>query len=337
MRMVAALFLFGVWVSLPLHAEQREPHKKTYSVRHYSRHHAKGFKKSKGSDEKMRAMPHLSYMQELGAIPGKIDLSPLVSLPEDQGQCGCCWDFSLTKALRSSYMLAGIDPGQLEFNYLLDNCGSGPAMGGCNGGDFIAAQSFENGQGPGLNSLNPFAGYPKRCSDLPVQATAVSYAMLGEGKKGPTFKDLTYAMGVEKQMLSIDIAAGSGEWESYAGGVYNECVKGSIDHMVDLVGFDCGTSIDVQGNCVFDSTGRAIHHDELLLVENNWGGTKESGWGSQASNGYYGYMWTVMYDKNGNKCNGVATDALIFTIKKPAAKPIEQSKGFFCNLLGLWC
>lgn len=284
---------------------------KTYQVKHYHQKHAKGMKRH---HEEMRAMYRTSFKQMSHLlIPKAIDLSPQVSLPQDQGTCGCCWDFSLTKALRSEYMLAKHDPGVLEFNFLLNNCGKGPQMEGCNGGDFTAAASFLNNEGPGLNSADPFTARQGTCKGLPVKGTAATYTMLGDGDSGPTFQELAYAVGIERHMVSIDVAAGIGDWENYSGGIYNDCQGGvnDIDHMIDLVGYDCETSTDSDGHCIFDLNGHPIHHDGYLLIENNWG----ESWGVKAANGHRGYMKTRMYGSDGSNCNAVATDALIFTIK----------------------
>lgn len=311
--------------------------KKSYTVKKYKKKYAKGLRKS---DHKiLEAMKHVSFLSATTPVPGSIDLSKQVSPPENQGQCGSCWAFSLTKSLRSEYMLHGADPGKLEFNYLLNNCGPGPKMYGCNGGDFVAAKSLLNLAGPGLNALNPYTQkFTRKCSNQPVKATAISYAMLGTGREGPTFKDLAYAIGVEHHMLSIDVAAGAGDWSDYADGTYDDCVDGQVDHMVNLSGYSCEASVDDQGNCVFDSKGKPARGDGYLIVQNNW----SDDWGKK------GYMKTRMYSRKGTKCNAIATDALMFQIDapkppgpSPSVSPSPEPKpkkcsGFLCDLLGCW-
>jgi len=286
----------------------------TYHVEKYTSKHAKGFDRS----IPIPVMKWKSHSNEQ-SIPGSADISSMVSLPEDQGACGACWDFSLTKALRSEYMVNGSDPGVLEFNYLLNNCGPGPAMGGCNGGSFAAAASFLKGAGPGLNSVNPYTGRDGgKCFSQPVAATAVEYTMLGTNGVNPTFQDLAYAVGVEKHMVSIDVAASSGDWENYSNGIYNGCTGNAsdIDHMIDVVGYDCQTSVDSNGLCVFDANGRPINGDGFLIVENNWG----ENWGTTAANGHGGYMKTVMYGADGSNCNAIANDALVFDANSNTSK-----------------
>jgi C1A family cysteine protease len=250
-------------------------------------------------------------------VTGKLDISSKVSLPRNQGGCGDCWAYSLVKALQSELMLAGTSPSSLlDVEYLTGNCGGSDRENGCGGGDFPAAANLVTPNGAPANGRDPAGG--GRCPSGPVAGSALSYQMLG-GDNGPTFQDLAaWVSGAADgyyHMVSIDVAAGAGDWENYSDGIYNGCSGGSgdIDHMIDLVGYDCGTSVDTYGNCLFDSTGRAANHDEKLLVENNWG----EDWGTKAANGHGGYMWTAMYDSQGRKCNAVATDALVFAVKHP--------------------
>lgn len=278
-------------------------------------HHGKGLRRTESSKEFLRKARRLSRVHVTDAIPARVDISGMVSPPEDQGSCGSCWSFSLTKALRSAWMVQGNDPGKLSFNYLLNNCGPGTKEWGCGGGDFNAADNFTTPHGPGLDSQDPYTASEGRCKKLPPAAWSVSHTMLG-GNDGPTFKDLAYAIGVQKLMVSIDVAV-MGEWENYGGGIYNGCVGGpeDINHMVDLTSYSCETSVDANGNCVFTSTGKPINGDGWIGVQNNWG----TSWGEG------GYMRTRMYGKDGKKCNGIATDALVFQVKatpQPLPPPV---------------
>lgn len=317
---------------------------KTYTTRKQASRHSKGLKRQCEHHKNfLRKTKRVSYMKRDAVIPSKVDLTPFVSPPENQGNCGSCWDFSLTKALRSEYMLAGKDPGALEWNYLLNNCGPGPRQYGCNGGDFDAAESFLKGHGPGLNKDNPYTQSEGKCKGLPVAATAISYHMVGTGQ-GPSFKDLASAVSA-RHVLSIDVAAASGDWEYYSGGIYNGCSGGAsnIDHMINLVGYDCETSKDANGNCAFDAKGNPKNGDGYLIVQNNWG----ESWGER------GYMRT-RYMVKGKRCNAVATDALQFTISEapaplpsptptptptPEPPPKPSCRGFLCGWFCFlpWC
>ncbi len=236
----------------------------------------------------------------VSTIPSSFDLTPKVSPPEDQGQCGSCWDFGITKALRSALMLVGKDPGVLAFNFLLNNCGKGPSQGGCGGGDFDAGQSFLNAGGPWLESQDPYTQQEGRCkSGLSVAGTALTYVAVGSGSGAPSFQDLAAAVS-QNHMLVIDVAV-AGSWGSYSGGIYNGNGSG-INHIINMVGYDCETSKDASGNCVFNAQGQPVNGDGFLKVMNNWG----SSWGE---NGYMRTRWGK---------NQIAETAMYFEVQHAA-------------------
>lgn len=244
------------------------------------------------------------FMASAEPLPKKVDLTPLVSPPEQQGGCGSCWDFAITKAARSAFMLIKHDPGRLAFNYLLNNCGPGTKEFGCGGGDFAAGDNFLRGAGPWLESQDPYHEQEGSCQNLLVAATAVSWNIVGDGSSPPNFQELAGAIH-NRHMLAIDVAAGSGNWMNYRKGIYNGHGSG-LDHMINMVGYDCESSVDEKGNCKFDAKGQPVKKDGYLIVENNWG----TGWGEK------GYMRTRF------GANQVADTAMYFSVKAPAPKPV---------------
>lgn len=275
---------------------------KTYHSKKYNQEFQLGLKRDKKKHTEFKKHAKKKSFLEDVIIPGKYDLTLKVSPPENQGSCGSCWDFGITKAFRSAYMLVGNDTGTLAFNYLLDNCGSGPAQYGCNGGDFDAGQSFLK-DAPWLESQDPYTQRQGRCANISPRAAkpALAYNVVGSGNTAPSFKDLSGAVS-QDHMLVVDVAV-CGSWGDYSGGIFskNQCGASSINHIINLVGYDCETSIDATGNCVFDAHGQPVKGDGFLIVMNNWG----TSWGE---NGYMRTRWGV---------DAIADTAMYFEVEKP--------------------
>lgn len=297
--MKSILLTMALVFAVSVHATE----KKTFHTKEYKEHHSKGLKRNakKLKELKAKAKKHKAFQGV--AVPAKTDLSALVSPPENQGNCGSCWDFGITKSLRSAYMLSGNDPGRLAFNFLLNNCGKGPSQSGCNGGDFDAGESFLNGGSPWLEAKDPYTQNEGRCANLSAASEgAITYDIVGDGNSAPTFQDLSLALS-QKHMLVVDVAV-CGQWESYAGGIFNrnQCGPSSINHIINMTGYDCETSVDAAGNCQFNSKGQPVHGDGYLIAMNNWG----ENWGEK---GYMRTRWGI---------DAVANTAMYFTVKAPA-------------------
>jgi hypothetical protein len=101
-------------------------------------------------------------------------------------------------------------------------------------------------------------------------------------------------------MLVVDVAV-CGDWENYSSGIFteNQCGSGSINHIINAVGYDCQTSVDKNGNCAFSPSGEPVNGDGFLKVMNNWGVT----WGEA------GYMRTRAH------VDAIADTAMYFTVK----------------------
>jgi C1A family cysteine protease len=275
----------------------------TYFSRDYGAKHAKGLVRNAKSNLFLANAPRNSFVTATSSVPATYSLRGRVGPVEDQGQCGSCWDFSLTTVLRGTWISKGNDPGRLSFNYLL-NCAT--TSQGCNGGDFNAADFFINPKGaPAYGSDGQYTQVDGTCQQARAVASTVSYKMLGQEGNATAhaaFKDIAYVVGVLHQPVSIDIAADD-TFENYSGGVYNGCsdeVVADINHMVVIEGYSCEKSVDSKGNCVFDKNGVGT-----WLVRNSWG----TSWGDG------GYVTMKATDAKGLPCNAVATDALYFDVK----------------------
>src|SRR5258708_1228945 len=81
----------------------------TFTTKEFRGVRSKGLKRDVAKLQALKSKAKKATLERgVPVVSGKMDLTPLVSPPEDQGQCGSCWDFSITKALRSALMLAGL-------------------------------------------------------------------------------------------------------------------------------------------------------------------------------------------------------------------------------------
>jgi cathepsin L len=266
---------------------------KTYKVTGQRQIHAKGF--SRHETGRARRYRKAGSMQSAGAVPGTFDLRPTLTQIENQGNCGSCWAFSLTATNRDGHALDGSDPGRLSQQWLIDN--STQAQG-CNGGDFDSADELVAPGGSPLWDECPYrmSDDPPKCAANMVTAASITgWSMLGDANAGPSALDIETYMAAAGKPVSIAVAAAAGDWEGYAGGIYNGCTAGALDHMINIVGWDNeGTSFDGNGNL---PPGKGV-----WILRNSWG----TSWGEA------GYMRTKMTDPAGKRCNNVAEQAASF-------------------------
>jgi cathepsin L len=274
----------------------------TYTTKIQSKH-ATGLKLTQRNKDFLSAQIRTSFAGQ--AVPAKASIQGKAGPVEDQGQCGSCWDFSLTEALRGSIMMSGKDPGRLSFNYLLD-CAS--TMQGCDGGDFSAADYFVAPKGaPKYGSDGAYTGVAGKCKSEKAIASAKAYHLLGAEANGTvSFQDIAYVVAVLHLPVSVDLDAQDGDFMNYAGGVYNKCAgsAANIDHMVVIEGYDCEKAVDESGNCAFDANGNLPNGVGTWLVKNSW----NTSWGDS------GYITIKATDATGAKCQALATDALYFEL-----------------------
>lgn len=238
---------------------------------------AKGLVRDKRKHQIFRTqVPRLG--QAFPNLPGEFDSRKKAAPCENQASCGSCWDFSVTNNLRTMTAIAGKDPGPLSKNYLLLNMGPVHEYG-CNGGDFHAGRNMLGGRGPCLESLSPYRAstwgvrYPR---NAPVAATAKDWVMIGAGDR-PTAQELCEALfnGGKGGDLSVDIAADS-SFSRYHSGIFSRTTSLRINHMVRLVGYSAGASVDKSGNALFNPNGSwKDPRGAFFWGRNNW----DTDWG----------------------------------------------------------
>lgn len=289
--------------------------------------HGKGLKRRKDKFEefKKNALHHKSKRFMGQTYPATVDLSGLASKARNQGQCGDCWAYSITKALQSELMINGNGGPStlLDVEQLTANCIGSVSEDGCDGGDFPAANNLVAPGGAPANGVDPADG--RGCPKGPIAGSGVSFVMMDSN---PVDEDIVQALN-EKHVLSIDLAADD-TWSNYPSGaatiagvkVFNRNTSSSIDHMINRVGYICtGAGLSSDGKtCVFDSGGNS---PGIIYIDmNNWGdctaATQNSNWGVSTPNssGACGYVYETRL------ANASGSDIGYFTVNAPPAPPI---------------
>jgi C1A family cysteine protease len=268
----------------------------------HAENHTTGFVQSEAGLAFERAAPRESFSGERTALPGAYSIRGRAGPVEDQGQCGSCWDFALTSALRGTLKMKGADPGRLSFNYLL-NCAAD--SDGCNGGDFSSADYLKDPRGAPRNGADgAYTAKSGRCETKPILARARSYHMLGDSRGGSaSFQDIAHVIGALHKPVATTVYASSA-WNSYKGGIVTSCSSHAVDHMVVIEGYDCETAVDSSGHCAFDANGNLPPGVGKWIVRNSWG----SSWGD------HGYITQKATKSNGKACNGLGATALYFDV-----------------------
>lgn len=214
------------------------------------------------------------------ALPARFDwreqggLTPV----KNQRNCGSCWAFGTVAVLENLLKIRDNLAADLSEQQLVSCNNDGYS---CGGGWF----AHEYHLSPGATSG---AQFPYVASDVSCK-TSVSYgakiqdwAYVGSQGRAPTTDEIKNAIATYGP-VAVTVAA-SGSFQAYQSGVYNACDSASINHMVNLVGWD-------------DAGG-------YWIMRNSWG----ADWGED------GYM-RIKY-----KCNRIGSTTS-FAVYKPACAP----------------
>lgn len=208
-------------------------------------------------------------------LPAHFDLSPGLSPIKDQGSCGGCWAFG-TVGVIENFPFAPKPATQtvLSEQNILD-CDT--TSQGCNGGYFDGFD-FAKNTGVASEAAYPFLGSDAACNtSIAAEAKVLDWAYVsGSDSTEPTIDQIKTAIYTYGAPVAVGIYASS-DLQAYTGGVFNACTTGSLNHMVDIVGWD-----DTDGD---------------WIVRNSWG----------TSFGENGYFRIARLDSTGKKCLSIGS------------------------------
>jgi C1A family cysteine protease len=236
----------------------------------------------------------LSKLAAEQVIPDTYDLrNKGIQQIRDQGACGSCWAFSVTAAFYDALVQSGKSPVNLSEQYLVD-CDD--SSYGCGGGYFTAFDMLVDPLGAPSLASYPYQARTRSCKSKPIVESAVDWKYLGKPKIGPPAAEIQRAL-MEFGGVSVDVSA-SGPFGGYKSGIYNACYRGSINHMVNIVGWN-------NEGAVANADGVYPPGKGYWIMRNSW----SKNWGED------GYMRIRYTDTKGNKCNRIGWTAAVAIVK----------------------
>lgn len=263
------------------------------------------------------------YLQAQDVFPKAFDLSQIAELApvKDQGGCGSCVYFAVSATFEDTYRVNGVVLPKLSPQWLM-SCAAREWM--CNGSYFskVAAGLVAKG-GQAQESDYPYTASSSSCK-------SGTFKLFGEASAQRIIdnspKSIIAALN-SKRAVAVTIGAG-GSWMNYKSGVFNACSNVGTNHQVEIVGYDCETSVDAEGNCKFDTNGKLPKGVGWWRIKNSWG----TGYGEA------GYVRMKMTSSSGALCNNVAEEAGVLDIgETPDPLPVSFSvKSKAIELEVLW-
>ncbi|CAF2451935.1 unnamed protein product [Rotaria sp. Silwood2] len=217
-----------------------------------------------------------------GKIPASVDWrekGTVITVIEDQGQCGSCWAFTATGALEGQHAIKTGNLVRLSAQNLMD-CSGSFGNYGCNGGLMDSAFEYIKAN----NGVDTAASYPYEAQDGPCRFNPANVGATDTGFVDiPTGNETALQIALAKiGPMSVAIDAQHTSFQFYSSGVYNEpaCSTTNLCHSFVLVGYDT----------FHDGTVK----QDYYIAKNSWG----ESWGNK------GYIWMSRNKKN--QC-GIAT------------------------------
>jgi C1A family cysteine protease len=183
----------------------------------------------------------------------------------NQKSCGSCWDFATHGAFDYNYRIKNgccIDSSEQ------DTLDCNPWGYSCSGGWWAFQYLIDKGSAK--ESVYPYTAVKGKCKTVarPYQAATWGYVSGSGGV--PSVASLKAAL-CKYGPLAVAVSVNAA-FQAYAGGIFNACSSGGVNHGVTLIGWD-------------DKKG-------AWLIQNSWG----KSWGETGGYGAEkGFMW-IKYD-----------------------------------------
>ena len=247
-----------------------------------------------------------SFLVSEGKLPGKFHLKDKVELSPifDQANCGSCVYNSVVKNLEDSYRLRSVVHPRLSRQFLMD-CA---AEWSCQGSFFSkVAEGLLVQKGTALESKYPYKARDQKCQGKDgLIAPIESWKIIDNSAKS-----IMQAIH-DGYPVSVTVGANNA-FMGYSSGVFNACSNVGTNHEVLIYGWDCESSVDADGNCVFDSNGKLPKGVGYWHMPNSWG----EEWGES------GNMRIKITSQSGRLCNNIAEEAAILETGIPIPVPPE--------------
>lgn len=152
---------------------------------------------------------------------------------KNQGQCGSCWSFAITKSLEMSRIIYGQGETQNLSEQEMVSCES--SAYGCSGG-FMESAEYVVKKGLTGEADFPYTASNAACKrNLPVRDKAINFVLLGSSNKTPEVDAIKSAI-LRYGSVFVTVAAGGNGWSS-SGDSVTGCRNRGTNHMVNLVGW----------------------------------------------------------------------------------------------------
>lgn len=206
--------------------------------------------------------------------------SPSVVTPVyNQEQCGSCWAFSATETIESAWALAGNTLTKFSMQQIV-SCDR--TSYGCNGGEPYSAYEYIISAG----GIESYDSYPYRSGDgvtgscqfnkADIVAKISNWAWVSRSDAATPKGDESAMMSGSYTYGPLSICVDASTWQYYTGGIITSGCGTSLDHCVQLVGWNTANGVD------------------YWTVRNSWGVT----WGNA------GYVYV---ERNKDMC-GIANE-----------------------------